>query len=708
MVPFRTSLLLATSMVLSAVVPVVAWGAEAGSTSADVLSQDPCVRFTSPDSARLSWATQGESSATVIWGDSPESLERRVDSPAALRHGVVLRGLVPRRTYSYQIVMTIDGLEVRSENLTFDTTFNYTVAPLGESPEMPAKTTAKAGKILEAADARSGYCVVIGRASHELAFELARQSKLIVTLFENDAKQVAASRTWLYEQGAYGSRVTVQPIDDKAELPLRSNFANLVVVDTPDADLDEVSRVTRPGSTTIFASNLSGGKKPQLKGIGKWTHQYGDAANRASGGETLGGADRTGDLEIQWLGRPGADFGLDRNPRMPAPVSSNGRLFHQGMNRIIALDSYNGAVLWNLEIPSLRRVNIPRDCGNWCLGGDRLFCVVRNQLWQIDPQTGEVDKSMQLPKADRATHTWGYVAYDGQRVIGSSVPKGGVYTEYWGGARWYDKQVPGATSVVCSDRLFAYDPGKDQPTWTYRGVSIVNPTITVDHGRVYFAENRSKRPGAVDSRRGIGEALWKDLYLVALDAATGKKVWERALDTAPAKVVFFGLSDPKGVILATSADNFYRIDRFRPADGTPLWHAAHRWPSNNHSGHMQHPVIVGDTIYLEPQGYHLADGKPLAAKMGRHDGCHTYLATTGALIYRGNGRRVSMYSLNDGAISSWPALRPSCWLSVIPASGMLLVPEGGGGCSCGRWLETSIGFAPWAVAKETDNAEGEK
>ncbi|MFT4559734.1 MAG: hypothetical protein ACI92S_005127, partial [Planctomycetaceae bacterium] len=28
--------------------------------------------------------------------------------------------------------------------------------------------------------------------------------------------------------------------------------------------------------------------------------------------------------------------------------------------------------------------------------------------------------------------------------------------------------------------------------------------------------------------------------------------------------------------------------------------------------------------------------------------------------------------------------------------GMLLAPEGGGGCSCGSWMETSIGFMPTA------------
>ncbi|MCH1522419.1 MAG: hypothetical protein L7T80_06290, partial [Arenicellales bacterium] len=44
--------------------------------------------------------------------------------------------------------------------------------------------------------------------------------------------------------------------------------------------------------------------------------------------------------------------------------------------------------------------------------------------------------------------------------------------------------------------------------------------------------------------------------------------------------------------------------------------------------------------------------------------------------------------------SQWARLRPGCWLSAIPANGMLLAPEAGGGCSCGTWMETSVGFMP--------------
>ena len=47
-----------------------------------------------------------------------------------------------------------------------------------------------------------------------------------------------------------------------------------------------------------------------------------------------------------------------------------------------------------------------------------------------------------------------------------------------------------------------------------------------------------------------------------------------------------------------------------------------------------------------------------------------------------------------GRVTQWNRLRPGCWLSTIPACGLLLSPEASGGCSCGNWLETSIGFAP--------------
>ena len=75
-------------------------------------------------------------------------------------------------------------------------------------------------------------------------------------------------------------------------------------------------------------------------------------------------------------------------------------------------------------------------------------------------------------------------------------------------------------------------------------------------------------------------------------------------------------------------------------------------------------------------------------------GCGTYACTADALFFRAS--TVTVWDQENGKSTTWPRLRPDCWLSTIPADGMLLSPEGGGGCSCGTWMETSIGFIPRA------------
>ena len=38
--------------------------------------------------------------------------------------------------------------------------------------------------------------------------------------------------------------------------------------------------------------------------------------------------------------------------------------------------------------------------------------------------------------------------------------------------------------------------------------------------------------------------------------------------------------------------------------------------------------------------------------------------------------------------------RPGCWLNIIPANGLILVPESSSGCTCGYSLQSSLAFAP--------------
>jgi hypothetical protein len=38
--------------------------------------------------------------------------------------------------------------------------------------------------------------------------------------------------------------------------------------------------------------------------------------------------------------------------------------------------------------------------------------------------------------------------------------------------------------------------------------------------------------------------------------------------------------------------------------------------------------------------------------------------------------------------------RPGCWINMIPAAGLLLVPEASSGCQCNFAVQTSLAFRP--------------
>ncbi|NLF71683.1 MAG: PQQ-binding-like beta-propeller repeat protein [Candidatus Anammoximicrobium sp.] len=701
----------------------------------------PCARFIAPDAVVVAWETDEPCESIVEYGLEEKWDRQARDAALKTSHRITLAGLEPKARCQYRIRANQPGRPASiSEVFELDNALNYTVARVPDLPspyasdERGQRCRQAAQEILSATRITRGYCLVLGCHDGQLAYELVRRSDLIVVGVDNDCNRIERARAALGKAAAYGSRITLHHAAAADRLPFPQSFANLIVAEDGivsgelPATASQVIPLLQPAGGVACLGPLRAASSADAKGrvedwlgktkahwdfvetslggwvvarrelppgTGAWTHQYGDAGNSANGQEDLQGVTSTDRLEVQWLGRPGGDFGLDRNPRMPAPLAIHGRLFHQGMNRIAALDSYNGAVLWSLEIPALRRVNMPRDAGNWCADPHHLYVAIKDRCWVISAQTGEVIRTLSLADAGlRATHEWGYVAQAGKFLYGSSVRKGAPYTDFWGGKSWYDATSGAGTEKVCSDDLFALAGTSGELKWRYRGGVILNTTIAVAGGKVLFVECRHPEVKTLATSRIGSPQLWEDQFLVALDAATGRKLWEQPLDTVDGIVVFYLLAAADRVFIASSEAGQYHLYAFSAADGNSLWHTAHDWIRNNHGGHMQHPVLVGNAVYLEPCGYDAATGKLLTKNVGRHGGCATYAATTSALIYRGEAGRISMWDVASEKVTGWYNLRPSCWLSTVPANGMVLSPEGGGGCSCGNWLETSIGFAP--------------
>ena len=708
-------------------------------------SVKPHLRFDSPGSATVYWESDEPGSAILHYGVG-DNLGHEVRSTTPTRnHSLTIDGLEPGQLYHYRITMVASsGVKTTGATYELDMRMNFAV------PAMPRRTAKEmtqmsqvAGEIIRESKVNRGVCVVYGFGSGQLAYELAMQSDLVVFGFDDNRDRVDKARKWLYEKGIYGSRVSVRYVDSLDELPVTGNIANLLVsetiLNTKDCpgNADEVNRLLRPGGGVAILgqpTNATAGASPDriaewlkdhevkntrvtggkwfkvepgpIADSGEWTHQYGNAGNTTSSNEKLGGATATTDLEVQWVGRPGADFGIDRNPRMPAPLSSWGRLFHQGMNRMIALDAYNGSALWSLEIPDLRRVNMPRDASNWCTDGEALFVAVKDRCWEVDAATGHRRAAHKMPSAYSAeTHDWGYVAQDGDLFYGSAVKRNSSYTAFFGGAMWYDKREPKSAAKVCSEGVFAINKTNKKLVWSYQGGAVLNPTISIRDNKIFFVESRNPEILKQATGRLHGPNLWKDQFLVALDAYTGKKLWEEPIDTADGTVVFYMMATEHGLVIESSTSGKYHLYNYNLDTGKQQWVTVNNWPNDHHSGHMQHPVAVNDRLFLEPSAFDLKTGKKVINQIGKRSGCHTYVGTKDALIYRGNDRQIAMWGQETQKVTTWNRLRPSCWLSVVPAAGMLLVPEGGGGCSCGGWMETSLAFRPRVKAKETKKSK---
>ncbi len=696
------------------------------------LASGPTLKFTSRSEAQVWWETTRPSPTKLTLANPNGEQRTIVDEHLKTEHSATVGGLRHNRLYTFTVEANgPDGKLRRSREYECDTLFNFTMPAIAPLATAKGEVTQTASSILAETGVDRGICLLLDGGDGTLAHELARQSQLRVIRLESDRKNIHSSRRLLTSAGSYGSRVAVHHFDSEKPLPLTGMFANLIYIELKSGQprlakrIRAVANWLRPDGGVAFVPfpdetanrqlwlgalrQAAGGSgltvkvastgvkliRGPLAGSGEWSHQYGNASNAAFGGEKLSGAANTDDLEVQWIGRPGPRAQPDRNGRKPAPLSTGGRLFVQGLNRIITLDAYNGTVLWSRELPEIQRFNMPRDSSNWSANREYLFAAIAGECWKWNARTGELESRFSVPTqtASSAPLDWSYLSPHRSRVIGSGVVQDSAYTSFWGGgsAGWYDAKTGAVTQKVCSENLFAVDAKDGRLAWLHRGGLIVNSTITLAGDRAWFVEARHPDLNAGKNRRLGGSKFWKQQHLVCLDLKTGEILWSKPLEIVPGEVALYLAHGGGKLVLVSSGSASYNTYAFNDADGKIAWTRKIPWPQDHHGGHMARPAIAGSTVYVRPGALSLADGKSMKIQMPG-GGCGTYAATENALFFRSGN--VTMWDREKGKTTSWNRLRPDCWLSTIPAAGLLLSPEGGGGCSCGSWMETSIVFAP--------------
>lgn len=719
---------------------LAAWGGLVLPAAATIAA-GPFVRFTGPDTATVNWVTSTAGASIVEFGLT-SALGARIESAAAVTsHSLAITNLQPRSKYFFVIKEAGNNGEVSSELYDFESDYNYAVppAPAGPSPYpddgMSAVYAAVAQQLLDQTGLVRGYCLDYGCGDGRLAYELARRSELNIVGVSTDAAAVARARQALRAAGLYGSRVTIMHVPLN-QLPHTKDAFNLIV----SADMltatncpgepAELFRVLRPSGGVAWLGYPPGAAgslanwpaldawvrsgistnealiqadparsvkitRAALAGIGAWSHGYGDAGNTAcSSDERVIGSG----MRLQWFGLPGPRGMIDRGCRDPQPLSVNGILYTEGLNRVVAQDAYNGRIFWSMEIPQLIRVNIPRDTSNQCADEGSLYLAVRDTCWRINGYTGLLTQYYSLSAPNQSTnHAWGYVAVTADRVFGSSVKRGSAYTNYSGPPYWYDSLGTESTAKVCSDNLFSLAKDTGQPVWAYANGVIINSSITLGGGRIYFVESRNPTAKNQTTGRISSTSLWQDLYLVALDAASGTGLWEQSLSgiaVSPYPVVFFLSYTAEKLLLCSSTSQFY-LYALNAQNGAALWQKNHAWNRNNHGGHMYHPVIAGNTVYLEPYAYDVTTGNVVKSGLPSRSGCSTMSAAANMIHtvqQNYDNAALCFWDLGTDQRRQMVGSRASCWMSLISAGGMVLSPTASSGCTCKFPIQTSIAF----------------
>jgi outer membrane protein assembly factor BamB len=531
-----------------------------------------------------------------------------------------------------------------------------------------------------------------GRRGYGLVIEPTRCDAIASVLESTDLNVAVLVRTWeeaarIREQVHERERLQVLVNDG---LPFTDHCMELVIHEEPEgADaIERYSRVLRPGSGVALLG-AEKFKRPALEGAGSWSHAFADAGNSASS------LDRhaSDDLQLQWFGGPGPAGVVDRHLRSAPPLCVDGILVIQGQDQLRAVDAYHGTLLWTRSFEGLSRMGVALDSGYQAADAGELWLAQAGTLRCVDLRTGEDLRQTRAP----AGMEFGWLALDKERVLVSIQPQGTSRRDQ--SYEEVDLQFKDAQPLICSQTLAAYDRGTVRRLWKRDLKCVPNSSLALSGGRVFGVQAR----GAVGPGRVLPAVLAQARpTLFALDAERGRVVYEEELDlTGMQHALFVSVRDDHLVLMTshTLEDDVsgFQVQVRSASDGTLRWstHTPNNGSGSSHGEQVHHPVLLEKVLVAEPRAYDLASGEILSDGewwMTKRRGCGTISASADTLYFRDHNpraRRIDGQTVHVTSIS-----RPGCWINILPAAGLVLLPEASAGCVCSFPVQTSMAFLP--------------
>jgi len=612
---------------------------------------------------------------------------------------------------------------------------------------------AKAKSILAAADTSEGYALWLGADDGALLQSVIANSKLNVLAVEPDAARVDVLRRRLDAAGLYGKRATAH-IGDAASFLAPPYVANLIVVGESSVPRLRAAEALRAAFKSLrpfgglMLLPVSGGAQAEFKQLveaaklerakvttaeghllvtregalpdaADWTHQYGDVGNTVKSDDARVKAP----LGLLWFGGSSNMEVLPRHGHGPPEQVIGGRLIIQGMSSFSARDVYTGRMLWKTEFTDLgtfgiyfdksytntplstayNQRHIPGANGrgaNYVATEDAVYVVVGSACQMLDAKTGKLRQTIQLPPrtGDGSAPEWGYIGLlDNVLLAGDGFAN---YTQKFGSV----VKTNTIEDFSASAGLVAFDRHSGKLLWRVSARhSFLHNGIVAGNGRIYCLD---KLPAsAEDKLKRRGSPLPSDYRVAALEAATGKPLWEQGKDIFG---TWLSYSKQHDVLLLAGAKASDRLKdevgegmtAYRGTEGKILWQDLKRKYTGPCILHNELILTSANSYQASSGAFKLLDGtphliqNPLTGKLepwrvSRAYGCNSIVASENLLTFR-SGAAGFYDLLSQSGTGNLGGFRSSCTANLVVANGVLNAPDYTRTCTCSYQNQTSL------------------
>jgi len=576
-----------------------------------------------------------------------------------------------------------------------------------------------AEQILEKTGVRGGLIIHLGCGDGRLTAALRTKACYLVHGLDDDPENVEKARQTLLDLGVYGD-VSVDRFCGK-QLPYVDNLVNLVVASGEcQVASEEIARVLAPNGVALVPavsdqrSAISreeiriGSRvwrrlvKPWPKEIDEWTHYLYDESGNAVSQDMVVGPPR----HFQWTGSPRWARHHDRRASVSAMVSAGGRIFYifdEGSTAsimlppktvLIARDAFNGTILWKRDIPTWHTHLWPFKSGPTQLQrrlvaiGDTVYVTLGldASLVALDAATGET------------VRTYGDT-FATEEVIAS---QGVLFALVNEKPQNYDDFKPEDVGIGAErDRVMRDWPWNEKPRyivaldaetgrqmWNAR-TPVVPLTLAVDADRIYFHDGDK---------------------VVALDRKTGAPLWSSDPVERQAKVptnITPTLVVYEDVVLFYGATR--KLTGVSAKTGKVLWTEPHP-----RSGHYcpEDVLVAGGLVW----GGEIAGGRDSGVFIGRdprtgeiksqfppdidiyfmHQRCYRSKATDRFLIPGWTGTEYIDFRNKHWVTNHW--VRSGCIYGIMPCNGLTYTTPHD--CAC--YMQAKLyGFCALAAGRES-------